>query len=201
VFAFEIHRSIHTSYRRRAFEPAPGDFDSRGEPSAEILFCSILLHHKFFESTPRDYVDLHFLLRGVSRLDWARIERLLGNEALLGLARVKERLNFEFLGEERKWRDTLPPAPRRPGLRLAGASARRALEKPPPGRGALSKFCDAFMVFFVYDRLRVAREVFVNKYFRYVLPVKYLRFLFPSRRAPTRTPHVRNNGIPDRNGT
>lgn len=164
VFAFELHRSLHTSYQHK-ITPLPKDaFDCEGTPKPEVLFVSVLLHHKYFESAFRDLVDLHFLTHKQLNWDWDWdwIEKYCQEESLQGHLHRMANLAEVLLSSS--WPKNLKlTSEKRFVLRIKEQALFRK-----KNRGLWEKFCDAVSVFFIYDRIQIGLQVFWNKYVRHV---------------------------------
>jgi hypothetical protein len=177
VFAFEFHRSLHTSYQHKITPWMECAFDRNGFPKPEILFVSVLLHHKFFESALRDLVDLHFLTHKSLDWDWDWIEKYCREESLQKHLHRMAHLAKTLLHSA--WPQCLKP------MRFEGIPCVLKIKEQTlfrkKNRGLWDKLCDAIAVFFVYDRFFVGFSVFWNKYVRHVKFLKFFKTGFKKR--------------------
>jgi len=184
IFAFELHRSIFTSYQRETYQPQGSDFNEQGTPTPEILFLSVLLHHKFFESHLRDLLDLQFILKQAPAFDWSFIEHFCRAEHLYKHLVVMGEVSRTLLNLD--WIEHLPG---KNALTLFQKKTKQVLYPikvgvafPRPGKRSLwEKICDALILFFVYDDLITAWQCFINKYVRFTVPGKYRKGIMSTR--------------------
>jgi hypothetical protein len=174
VFAFEFHRSLHTSYQHKITPWMECAFDREGFPKPEVLFVSVLLHHKYWESALRDLVDLHFLTHQSSDWDWDWIEKYCREESLQKHLHRMANLAENLLHSA--WPQCLKP-PRFRGNSWVLKIKERAFFRKK-NRTLWEKLCDAIAIFFVYDRMFVGVSVFWNKYVRHVKFLKYFKWHF-----------------------
>ena len=172
VIAFEWHRSVYTSYRKKAKPVSFSDFDEEGMPSPELLLLSILLHHRFYEGSIRDFLDIEMVLSRKA-VDWNTVTSYCREEKLSYHASMIQELCRDLFHSP--WSDkaaliSVKAGPLRKafwGVKMRGVML--SLKK----RGILEQFYDAMMMLFVYDSLLDSVEPFLNKYFRFVKPHKY----------------------------
>lgn len=178
VYAFELHRFLHTTYQTEDSSLSRMKLDKNGMPDSETLFLSVLLHHKFFESSLRDLFDLNFILKSNPDLDW---------ELIINFCK-KEKLYMHFL----IMKELSQLICKKTWLKLQNENLsfvysiikklmvilkyKYALWLTPK-RTFFMKICDALIIFLVYDDPVFGLKSFFNKYIRFVFFKKYLRFI------------------------
>ncbi|MBN2144592.1 MAG: nucleotidyltransferase family protein [Candidatus Aureabacteria bacterium] len=178
VYSFEFHRSLYTSYQNKQSPLPEHAFDREGFPSPEVLFLSVLLHHRYYECSIRDLLDLQMILLKHPSIDWKIIEAFCRREKLSSHLILMSKLSSVFF--HTPWPLPAESAGSLPAIRkvihdkLYGLRSSHALWRPKE-RGWLAKIADAILVFFVYDDWITGFNCFWNKYIRFVDWKKYLR--------------------------
>jgi hypothetical protein len=180
VFSIEFHRTLHTPYFPQLSPLPDNSFDPQGFPSPETLFLSILLHHKYYECSFRDLIDLHFVLKKNPGLNWKVILDYCFKERLHGHFLVMNQLYEKIFRNSWTRDDELffqsPFFPKVLRYPLCQIRFQISLWRPKK-RGLYEKICDAVLVFFVYDAFLTGIQCFINKYIRYVVSDKYRKMI------------------------
>ncbi len=179
VFAYEFHKDIHTSYLKKNLDTPEKYFENGGKPKPEILFLSVLLHHKFSECYVRDLFDLYFIINENKNLDWEFIFEYCRNKSLTKQFFIIKDLSLKIL----KYQWPCDKKFSNKGLiynftkNLVIYLKLKYFIWTPVKRGIFTKICDALSVVFIYDDLSTAAKVFYNKYIGYVIFNKFLKIL------------------------
>jgi hypothetical protein len=180
VYSFEFHRSLYTSYLVKASPLPDNAFDKEGFPSPEVLFLSVLLHHRYYECSIRDLVDLQMIFLKHPNLDWELIKEFCQREKLTKHYVLTAELSSTFL--QSQWSGKKGKTASFSFLQnwikkcLHGLRAGHALWRPKK-RDWLTKLLDAVLSLVVYDDFSTGMHCFWNRYIRYVVWKKYRMLL------------------------
>ena len=179
TFSFEMHRFIHTSYSHNIPTINITDlFNDDGFPKKETLFLSVLLHHKYFESTARDFFDLFFIINREGELNWQFIYKICKDENLTNQLVIMKKTYYKLL--KICW-----PSARTYQINIINKlkifllyhlRIKLALWLPKK-RSWITKIMDIIAMFLVYDSFSKSLQCFINKYLKYVNFRKYIQAL------------------------